>query len=71
MDRGTQVRFTKTLSAIERGKAGTATRFVGKVEPGQLGLYQEPTVIDDENCWHIIQFGAWDIVAATDQFETA
>ena len=68
MEPGTPVRFTKRLGAVELGKAGTATRFVGEVEPGQLGLYQGPIVIGNET-WHVIQFGAWDIPAAEGQFE--
>ena len=65
---GTPVRFLARLGAIERGKVGTATRFVGTIEIGQLGLYQNPFDIDGEP-WHIIQFGAWDIPVDETDFE--
>ena len=68
LERGTPVRFTAQLGAVDRGTVLGAIRFVGAVQPGQQGLYQEPILIGKEP-WHIIQFGAWDVPAAEGQFE--
>ena len=71
IERGTSVRFTEQLGAVKRGTVFTTDRFVGKVEPGQLGLYQEPIILDGDNNWHLIQFGEWDVAATETWFEIA
>jgi len=71
MKRGTPVTFTARLGAVSRGTVHTATQFVGTIEPGQVGLYQEPIILSEEIGWHLIQFGAWDVAATIDCFEPA
>ena len=69
IERGTPVRFTASLGAVLQRTVHTAIRFDGAVDPGQVGLYQEPTTISGESGWHIIQFGAWDVAATESDFE--
>ena len=69
LERGTPVKFTARLGAVLQGTVHTALRFDRAVDPGQLGLYQEPTTIGGESGWHIIQFDAWDVAATESEFE--
>jgi hypothetical protein len=64
------VRFLATLGAVPAGDAGHATKYTGEVTAGQTGLYQGPAPghlggLD----WHVVQFGAWDIVCHRSHFE--
>src|SRR5574341_144336 len=57
IEQGTPVEILIHAGAVERGRAGVATRFCGDVQAGQLGLYQGPMPGKlGKDGWHVIQF---------------
>ena len=70
MTPGTPVRILIGAGCVRRGTAGTSTRFVGVVEPGQAGLYHGPCPgpLQGED-WHVIAVGNYDVPLHSSHFE--
>lgn len=64
----TPVMATVNLGAVDRGCAETATKFIGVMSKGQTGFYLRPAPSPEDESWHVLAFGAWDILAALGQF---
>ena len=70
MQPNSSVRILIKAGAVEKGRAYSATRFVGTVEPGQLGIYQGPMTGEmGDQGWHVVSLGAWDVPLHQSQFE--
>ena len=67
---GTAVKILIRAGAVPKGQAYTATKYVGTIEPGRVGLYQGLMAGElGQEGWHIVALGAWDIPLHESHFE--
>ena len=61
MQPNSSVRILIKAGAVEKGQVYSATRFVGTVEPGQVGTYQGSMAgYMGTQGWHVVSLGDWD-----------
>jgi hypothetical protein len=70
MKPGTPVKILIKAGAVERGTAGIATKTIGEIAPGQLGLYQR-ALPETGPEWHVVSVGAWDVALHASHFVEA